>query len=212
MATTSIGAPGVTFPDATVQATAGGSNVNLMTVGTASGTWTKPASVKSIKVTVVGGGGNSGTTTPALPRVTGGGGGGTAVRFYPAASLPGPQPYTVGGAGATSSFGVAPITVISATGGGVGAAHPGGVPVFGGAGGAGSNGTLNVSGGAAGVFSASGYTGPGGDSLFGQGGAGSNQGQGLVGSVYGGGGGGSSDPGVFTIAGAQGVVIIEEFY
>ena len=101
-----------------------GTSVNAITVGTASGTWTKPATVKSIKVTVVGGGGAGGTASGSgiISQTTGfggaGGGGGTAIRYYPAASIPGPQPYTVGGSGGTSSFGVAPITVISATSGG----------------------------------------------------------------------------------------------
>ena len=42
----------------TIPASVGSTGDNAMIVGTASGTWTKPATVKSIKVTVVGGGGN----------------------------------------------------------------------------------------------------------------------------------------------------------
>jgi hypothetical protein len=226
MATTSIGAPGVTFPDATVQATAGGSNVNLVTVGTSPGTWTKPASVKSIKVTVVGGGGSGGASvTPnASASLGGGGGGGAAIRFYPAASIPGPQPYTVGGTGATSSFGVSPITVISATGGATAASQTPGqtMSTAGGLGGAGSNGNLNMTGqdGGTPIYGVFAGGGIGGSSILGGGGSSPTSpggGAGNNGGAYGGGGGGSAhlvnsgsvgSGGV----GAAGVVIIEEFY
>jgi len=101
--------------------TSGATGVPVLNVYTSSSTWTKPATVKAIKVTVVGGGGSGGTSGPptaptAAGGGSGGGGGGTSIFIYPGPSLPGPQPYTVGGAGGTSSFGVAPITVISATG------------------------------------------------------------------------------------------------
>lgn len=222
MATTSIGATGVTFPDSTVQASSGATGVNTITVGTTSGTWTKPATVKSIKVTVVGGGGPSGAyPNQGAPLTGGGGGGGTAIRFYPAASIPGPQPYTVGGAGATSSFGAAPITVVSATGGGAGSTSSagGGTTVDGGSGGAGSNGNINLSGAngerlylnTPSTFIAGGN---GGSSFLGAGGtSGTGLSRGQVGQNYGGGAGGSGPvaPGPAT-AGAQGVVIIEEFY
>ena len=84
--------------------------MQVFTSGT--NTWTVPAGVTACKVTVVGGGGS----TPAIgatvnAKGSGGGGGGAAILIYPAPSLPGPQPYTVGTAGNTSSFGVAPITV-----------------------------------------------------------------------------------------------------
>jgi hypothetical protein len=189
-------------------------NVNTMILGTASGTWTKPATVKSIKVTVVGGGGNggNGTGTPTGTSGGAGGGGGTAIRYYPAASLPGPQPYTVGGGAGTSSFGVAPSIVVSATGGGTGANGTGGggspgVPGTPGAGGTGSNGQLNVAGSGV-VFNA---TSIGGASLF------STAGNA---SLYGGGGKGGDGfvfgpappaPSIGT-TGAAGFVMIEEFY
>lgn len=166
------------------------------------GTWTKPATIKGIKVTVVGGGGNGGSVGGA-----GGGGGGTAIRIYPAPSLPGPQPYTVGGASGTSSFGVAPITVISATGGAAG----GSAPSNGANGGIGSNGQANI-GGSGGGASAGGF---GGSSSLGGGGAARTPvgGVGAAGRNYGGGGSGGS-PGTTSTgnAGAAGVVIIEEFY
>jgi hypothetical protein len=218
MATTSIGAPGVTFPDATVQASAVTGN-NGMIVGVAPGTWTKNAGLKSIKVTVVGGGGG-GSGFSGSKGGNGGAAGGAAIRFYPAPSIPGPQPYTVGGAGATSSFGVAPITVVSATGG---ASSTGQTSPLVGAGGQGSNGNINFRGGS-GSNGAEGSPasplpgtvanagGVGGSSIFGANGGGGGQ---KNGGDYGGGGGGgstSSPAGSSGGTGGPGVVIIEEFY
>jgi hypothetical protein len=233
MATTSIGAPGVTFPDGTVQASSGATGNVVMNVYTSSSTWTKPTAVKAIRVTVVGGGGNGGSATNSPGNTIGaggGGGGGTSIKLYPAPSLPGPQPYTVGGAGATSSFGgTAP--VISATGGATGASYTlpavtsTSVMTEGGSGGSGSSGNLNFGGGG-GNAGSSGQSpssaekkavgGTGGSSYFGGGGRGVLVGTGLGGNNYGGGGGGGARgnntgtaPGG---AGAQGVVIVEEFY
>lgn len=199
-------------------------NINIMTVATAPGTWTKPATVKSIKVTVVGGGGQGGPTQPTaagnIEGGSGGGAGGAAIRFYPAASLPGPQPYTVGGAGATSSFGVAPITVISATAGAIGLRAAAGTitTVFGGAGGSGSNGNINFGGGD-GATTNKDQGGNGGNSIFGGGGRSATTNAitaGSPGKAYGAGGGGSATgpatPALGAGAGAAGVVIIEEFY
>lgn len=230
MATTSIGASGVTFPDGGVQS--GATNgIPALNVYTSSGTWTKPATVKAIKVTVVGGGGNGGaankpTNTPGTPTGQaggGGGGGGASVRVYPAASLPGPQPYTVGGAGATSSFGAAPASVISATGGSTGTKAGPGVQV-GYAGGSGSGGQVNITGGGGGwgqnVSAGAAISGNGGSSIFG-GGAVSvyniNDQNGIAGGLYGGGGSGGVVVGTVIAtapggAGGQGVVIVEEFY
>jgi len=211
MATTSIGAPGVTFPDATVQSTANSTtSVPVLNVYTSSATWTKPATVKAIKVTVVGGGGSGGSTSPNPSGGTGGsgGGGGTSIKVYPAPSLPGPQPYTVGGIAASSSFGVAPATVITATGGATGTNGASGVS---GAGGIGSGGTLNTSG--------SGGGGGGGSSMFGGGAkAQINTGVGFDAQQYGGGGGGGNKLNTGNATnyaggvGTAGVVIVEEFY
>lgn len=220
------------FNDSTTQTTAGASGVPVLTAYTSPGTWTKPATIKAIKVTVVGGGGKGGDSIGGggsggysmFTSAGGGGAGGAAEKVYPAPSLPGPQPYTVGGAGATSSFGVAPVTVISATGGSAGPnlTAPGSTPAIavfgpGGAGGTGSNGDLNTKGGggATGVASPSTVVGgSGGSSIFGSGG----QAQTAAGS-YGGGGGGaaraavSPSPGTASGgAGGAGVVIVEEFY
>jgi hypothetical protein len=208
----------------TSAAGAGGA-LQTYTVATTPGTWTKPASIKGIKVTVVGGGGNggavggpAGTGTPI--QGAGGGGGGAAIRIYPAPSLPGPQPYTVGGASGTSSFGVAPVTVISATGG---VSMPG--SGSGGTGGIGSNGTANIggSGGGVGLNALGAGSGIGGSSIFGGGGAGVIATTspaplaGNPGRAYGGGGSGGSKNAVASggasgSSGAAGVVIIEEFY
>jgi len=204
-----------------------GSSAPVLNVYATPGTWTKPATVKAIQVTVVAGGGVGGTggTGSPGPGLGGGGaaGGGASIRNYPAPTLPGPQPYTVGGSAAASSFGVAPATVVSATaGGGVGAA-----------GGVGSGGQQNFGGSAAPKITTSPTLGgaaglPGASSVFGGGGAGGNPSgtpgnnpapaRGATGGAYGGGGGGGAagNTGGWTGAsggdGGAGVVIVEEFY
>jgi hypothetical protein len=183
--------------------------INVMIVATTSGTWPKPATVRSIKVTVVGGGGNSGsaqgTNPPGQVSATsgGGGGGGVAIRYYSASALPGPQPYTVGGAAAASAFGVAPVTVITGSGGA--SSSPVAATPFttitgaNGSGGAGSGGQINVSGGVANV---------GGTSLY------SNESP-TGGMLYGGGATGVTSPSATIVpgqSGAAGIIFIEEFY
>lgn len=128
MATTSIGAPGVVFPDATVQASAAAPNV-ITTIYTSPASWTKPATLKGVRVTVVAGGG-SGAQMPVTNLYTGGNGA-AGIGFFSAPSIPGPVTVTIGAGGApsagttgssappgnagnTSSFG----SLISATGGG----------------------------------------------------------------------------------------------
>jgi hypothetical protein len=131
-------------------AAGGGDYIMQVFVGPSTGTWTKPAGLKAIKVTVIGGGGSSGG---APNSGAGGGGGGTAIEYIDAPALPGPQPYTAGGGGAvpspstagqtggTSSFGSP--AFLSATGGAGG--NVGISPTS--AGGAGSGGQLNIGGG-----------------------------------------------------------------
>ena len=135
----------------------------IMNVYSTPGTWTKPAGLKAIKVTVIGGGGGSAAGGGCNPFYSAAGaGGGTSIEYLDAPAIPGPQPYTVGtggaganpsgptpsnygGTGNTSSFG-GPTAFLSATGGtGGGNASP--VPSASAAGGVGSNGQLNIGGG-----------------------------------------------------------------
>ena len=182
------------------------------------GGYTKPAGLKLIKVTVVGGGGRG--SNGNANGGSGGGAGGAAIRIYPAPSLPASAvPYTVGVGGTapsppggTTTFGVAPLTVVQATGGG-----PGGAQATGGPGGVGSNGSggLNFNGGAGAQTTTSGQNpgSTGGNSIFGGGGRGQNNGANAV--TYGAGGGGgqaNTQPAPIGFDGAPGVVIIEEFY
>jgi hypothetical protein len=214
--------------------TGGGNYVMQVFTNTTPGgvTWTKPANLVAVKVTVVGGGGGL-QATPTTQG--GGGGGGAAIGYLPAPSIPGPITVTVGAAGGTtsptltggtSSFGA----LCSATGG----------AGNGGAGGTGTGGTINFSGqrggsqvnesvlvqipGPASTNIKSSFAGSGGNSIFGGGGAsaaafgsgpspsGAVSVAGSSGYTYGGGASGkvaSPSPGV---VGFQGVVIIEEFY
>ena len=164
---TSVGSEGqvltVTAPGALAfQDAAGGGGGYKMTVFTSPGTYTKPADVKDLKVTVVGGGGSAGYSggTSCTQQGGAGGGGGTAIEYLPEASVPGPVAVTVGASGAggsprrfcvgcsggTSSFGA----FLSATGGTGGCV---GSPDYNACcpqslGGTGSGGTLNFKGGA----------------------------------------------------------------
>jgi len=172
-------------------------------------TWTKPADLKAVKVTVVGAGGNGGASTPSPGSAGGGGGGGgAAIEFIPAPSIPGPVAVTAGPG--TNSFG----PFCSATAGSTGGSSASGA--VGGGGGAGSGGTFNVTGGAGGPNDISAVTGgQGGPSVLGGGGAGANPGSnGAAGGNYGGGGGGGArGPAVNTGGtGAPGIVVVEEFY
>jgi hypothetical protein len=190
--------------------TGGGNYVMQAFTNTTPGgvTWTKPANLVAVKVTVVGaGGGNPGPNTPR----SGAGGGGSAIEYIPAPSIPGPVTVTVGaggtGAGGTSSFGA----FCSATGGAVAGTSTGG---------SGTGGNVNFTGGSGGsTVQAPGsifFAGAGGNSIFGGGGA-SGIGSAPTnvvpnsGYTYGGGASGKAntfDPG----NGFQGIVIVEEFY
>jgi hypothetical protein len=207
--------------------TGGGNYVMQVYTNTTPGgvTWTKPAGLVAVKVTVVGGGG--GTTN-----FNGGGGGGAAIDYIPAPSIPGPVTVTVGAGGVTptftggtSSFGA----FASATGGGGAGGGSGG------SGGVGTGGQVNISGGTGGdgvgyddtaptfrVYFR--FSGTGGSSLLGAGTKTQADISGdpgppfnpsaigrVAGNVYGGGaGGGGPTPG--SANGAQGIVIVEEFY
>jgi hypothetical protein len=101
----------------------------VRTVITASGTYTKPADLKSLEVWCVGGGGGGGvaaaTTAGQASGAGGGAGGGVASRLYKASDLAATVAYTVGagGAGGTAGnggngLGGSPSTFAGLTGGG----------------------------------------------------------------------------------------------
>ena len=179
--------------------------MNVLTSGT-SATWTIPAGVTKVRVTVVGGGGSGGGSNGG-----GGGAGGTAIKILTSLTPGNTLLYTVGGAGATSQVasGTQSITTISATGGSAGQGG-GGATVNGGNGGIGSNGDLNFAGqggGGSGLNSLDSERlgGAGGSSYFGGGAAGVSNSNGNAGRAYGGGGGGGGSGG----GGNAGVVIFE---
>jgi hypothetical protein len=71
--------------------------------------WSKPGTLKAIKVTVIGGGGNGGNAAypaagPNAPAAGGGGGGGAAIAYFSAPVIPG-SPITVTAGAGTNSFG-----------------------------------------------------------------------------------------------------------
>jgi hypothetical protein len=122
----------------------------IMTAYTSPATWTKPAGLKAVKITVIGAGGNGGNGTDGpnytVNRGGNGGGGGAAIEYIDAPAIPGPVSVTVGSAPSkTSSFG----PFLSATGGTNGTNTPNSSPAPGGpyAGGVGSGGTVNFTGG-----------------------------------------------------------------
>lgn len=196
--------------------TAGAGTPYVLNVYATPGSYTKPAGLKLIKVTVVGGGARGATTSTAAGG-SGGGAGGAVIKTYPAPSLPASAiPYTVGAGGTpspstggTTSFGVAPLTVLTATGGSTGASQSSG-----GAGGTGSGGDINIEGGAGAQVATTGQNpgATGGNSIFG----GGNRGSGAAAATtYGAGGGGGTATGQGAPTGTNGgpgVVIIEEFY
>jgi len=119
----SLNGTGVTFSDSTQQASAWpGVRAQLFT---STGTFTVPAGITAIKVTVVGGGGGGATVTSGGYVGGGGGGGGAAITFITGLTPGATITATVGAAGAassaggTSSFGA----YASATGGSGGTQH-----------------------------------------------------------------------------------------
>jgi hypothetical protein len=195
--------------------TAGAGTVYNLEQYTSPATWTKPADLKAIKVTVIGAGGSSGSSPSSNAGVGGGGGGGAAIEFIPAPSItsptPGPVTVSVTAGPGTNSFGA----FCSATAGG-NSVSP--ALTAGGTGGVGSGGSINITGadGATGTNGSAG--GSGGSSILGGGGRGGTapNGVGVVGGNYGGGGGGDGGAPVVgpktARAGAPGIVIVEEFY
>lgn len=149
---------GFKFPDNTTQTTAAsvstyaGANAQFFTSGTS--TFTIPAGVTAVKVTVVGGGGG-GSNSAANPGVScGGGAGGAAIKYLTGLTPGATLSVSVGGAGGAGasggtssvSSGTQTISTISATGGASSAA-PGTSTWTGNAGGVGSGGDINITGG-----------------------------------------------------------------
>lgn len=229
-----LGTTSIIFNDATTQSTASGTppgTGQCINSYTSPATWTKPATCKGVKVTVIGAGGNSQTAPYAgnQVRCTGGGGGaGASVGWFPGPNIPGPIAVTVGEAGSQgpSSFG----SLISATGGGTGggAVDSNISPSPGGSGGSASGGQFNFTGNAGGASSQS--NGGGGymrlfanadnySSLFAGPTVRSNQGifPGTANPYYGGGASGAAQvnqggPAASGANGGPGWVLVEEFY
>lgn len=204
-------------------------------------TWTKPAGLKRVRVTVVGGGGSGGgcaATAGAQSASSGGGAaGGASIKIIEAASLGTTETATVGAkgaapaaganngnAGGTSSFGAH----CSATGGAGGPASTAGnsgatFTNSAAAGGVGSSGTINLKGGPGGAgFMNTGTAelcGHGGSSMLGGGPpATRNNTAGIAAdaNAYGAGGSGAaidaSQSAQAGGAGADGIIIVEEFF
>lgn len=194
---------GSTWTSAPVSSAGGGGGYQ-MTVRTSPSSYTKPASLKAIKVTVVGSGGTGGAQTgsPISSNVSGGGGaGGSSIYYALAPALPASAIPISAGVG-TNSFGAIASATAGATGGSS-ANAPSSTSAGGGSGGTGSGGIINFVGGRGEmglqVSPSTKLIGNGGNSIFGSGGSGASGG-------YGSGGTGGSG------SGAPGVVIIEEFF
>jgi hypothetical protein len=185
-----------------------GAGAPVVRIYTSPSPWTKPATLKAIKVTIVAGGG-AGNNNSTSSRD--GGGGAAGILYLQAPAIPGPvtvtvgaggvanpAPATNGGSGGTSSFGA----LATATGGG-GASTPN---VSGAGGSMSASPTIIASGGTRGGYPAGGNSGLG----FGIGALGS----GFPTTGYGGGGVGVGNPSLPTLGGtgAAGVVVVEEFY
>lgn len=203
---------------------AGNQGQIFTTVGAS--TFTIPANVTAIKVTVVAGGGGGGGSTACGASAAGGGGGASLIKYLTgltpgntlavtvgAAGTAGSSSGGNGGAGGTSSVasGTQTITTLTCTGGAAGAGNNGNGTTLGGAA---TNGDVNVNGGPSAKGDSNGSSGRNGGSSglqFGSGGAGGNASAagGAAPTGYGGGGGGA---GIGTFAGGvgrQGIVIFE---
>jgi hypothetical protein len=203
-------------------AAAGAGGGYQLTSFTSPGTYTKPASLKAVKVTVVGAGGTGGSSSQPGGAGTvgsGGGAGGAAIYYAQAPAIPGPVAVTAGAG--TNSFGA----IASATAGSAGltsSSVPNNTVVSGGNGGTASGGTINQTGGGGGAglilaSPAAKASGAGGNSIFGGGGTGRSgfpASNGVAGGAYGAGGSGAAANSGSTTggAGAPGIVIIEEFF
>ena len=188
-------------------AAAAGAGFKSVQVLTASGTWTRPSGITAILVMVIGGGGAgaSGTTDNS-----GGGGGGGGVAFFLKITPDASYSYTVGGAGAASSWNS---TDAIANQGVAGATT--GVGGVGGTASAGTFGFRGTPGGSGNGHTAAGtklFVGGAGGGLGGGigGAAGAGAGGAALANTGAGGGGGGSTSGAGG-AGASGIVVVFEF-
>ena len=183
-------------------------NVTVFATAGTGQTFTIPAGVSRVKITIIGGGGNGGTgSTGGGGGGTdyyggGGGGGGTAIKWLAVSNGGGGGTLTVAVGGATVGSSVSSgtsntITTITAGAGGNGGDGPTGSE---GGGGAGANGDLNITGGTG--TKGGGTASIGGGTFMAQNSYG-------VGKRYGGGGNGGLASGGTGGAGAAGVVIFE---
>lgn len=230
--------PGANRSDVTVAVAGSVAIAPILRTYTASATWTKPAGLKFVRVRMVGGGGSGGgTAATAAGQVAAGGGGaggGYSEKLIAAAALGATEAVTVGAGGAgatagantgnaggTSSFGAH----CSAGGGGGGAgmaAQTATASVNGGSPGAGTGGDFNSYGeaGEYGVVIGTGNirTNRGGGTVLGgysrqtltvpgAGGVNPNTGQGSPGAQA-----NASAAAQASLAGADGVVLVEEHY
>lgn len=179
---------------------------------TSSGSFTKPAGLKRIKVTAVAGGGGGGSSNAASTRGGGGAAGGVSISFLAASVLSASETVTIGAGGAGiavaggagSAGGATSLGSLVTTNGGVpGSSASGGIGVlpgtgtFSAGGGDGTDGALNVGGN-------------GGSSFFGGGSRSGNPVASGV-NVIGAGGGGGTNGGQ-SASGKDGIIIIEEFF
>lgn len=213
--------------------------VNVYT-STGANTWTKPTGLSFIVVEVIGAGGaGGGSIATGVGENAGGGGGGAggyARKTFTAANLSGASSFTAtvgaggtgvsgaaGNSGALSSFSGTGITTVQGnggTGGNVGTNTTTSALTTPVVGGTASGGNFNVQGGAGGGGGVIGGirlpTGNGGNSALGGGGIAGNNAVGGAGGQYGAGGGGSTRAASSAAqaggAGANGVVIVTEFY
>jgi hypothetical protein len=188
----------------------GGNAARGQQIFTSNGTFTVPAGVSTVWVSMCGGGGSGGFYGPG----GGGGGGANAMKLPVAVQAGNTVAVTVGAggqpvngptnangnAGGTSSFGNFVVC-------GGGAGGMGSNPNYGGAGGTGSAGTIpGATGRPFGNYMN--WGGAGGDSLFGFGGVPVSY-PGVAGTGYGSGGSGNANNNTATGAGTGGIVIVE---
>jgi|SRR5215471_913013 len=211
---TSAAASGtLTLPAATGTLALGTPNKQIFT---GNGTFTIPAGVTAVKVSVTGGGGGGGGSTAGTAG-GGGGGGATAIKWLTGLTPGNTIAVTVGGGGGSNSnatggsggnstiaSGTQSITTV--TGGGGGGGTNSKTP---GSGGTATNGDINSVGGD-GTFGLSGSQGgTGGASLFGGGARGALAFTGVNAGNYGGGGGGSEAGPFGGGTGGGGIVVFE---